>query len=713
MCVSVAGGGSRPVRSSSSNQEQERRVQQQQQEPGDSQCVGVERRRSSSSSSVDCGSRRGRRALGSGQAPTAAGMAPALTQATPHQRSCCAPNPHSVTLAQPSNHKHQHHLPTVEDKQSVWPASSHCCGGGGGSVGGGGNGVNGNSNVNGGNGAVKPTRRNAKHSNNSSGGSGIKAIGKINNTNGNSSSSCTNKKEIARSDHAEAKSRTGAGGRGLVATAAVVDGQSSSSQLQQQMRSLSAPTAPPTSSADSGVNSSKAAIAPRSSPNGGGVVTNGTKTMGLQPATAPGDRMELLDSSPPPITDVPTSTSETTTASAIVTPAKKPPTPPTTDTSTTTPIQCWTATDDAEQADSITRMTECPDVEEATVDEIFNVLENMEAENGMAGLTAAEQQLLHAAAVAVLGEDGVVLSTSGVATTATCPSSLPVVSVVDKEAEVERRLCEARTKQQQIEQRCQTLLRRAGRLQSRHVSRHVADQVANFVVYARETLSLGTSGGGRGSHTGAGGVNLYGWAEDGRLPTREEVRNIPTATLVNLVSRLQAPPVSYLSNRRYFGLSSRSANQGGGSGGSQQQQQQQHPLHAHHMQQQHQQKSAQKLSTNVAETLEEVAGLWEAQLRYLQRHDDPDATESSSGGESDDDMPVPPQAPVNLYTPTAATTITTPTVAGSSSFTNASSCSTLADPQQLQSSELVLPTPAVEAPVSAATAVPTVKPVPT
>ena len=413
------------------------------------------------------------------------------------------------------------------------------------------------------------------------------------------------------------------------------------------------------------------------------------------------------------MTDVPTSTpTTTTTASTIVAPGKKPPPPPTTtiDTSsTTTPIHCWTATDDVEQADSITGMTECPDVEEATVDEIFNVLENIEAENGMAGLSVAEQQLLHAAAVAVLGEDGVVLSTTGIATTA---PSLPVVSVVDKEAEVERRLCEARTKQQQIEQRCQTLLRRAGRLQSRHVSRHVADQVANFVVYARETLSLGTSGGGRGSHSGAGGINLYGWAEDGRLPTREEVRNIPTATLVNLVSRLQAPPVSYLSNRRYFGLPSRSTNQGGSQ--QQQQQQQQHPLHPHHLQQQHQQKSSQKLSTNVAETLEEVAGLWEAQLRYLQRHDDPDATESSSGGESDDDMPVPPQAPVNLYTPitvTATTTTATAASSSSSSLTTASSSSTLADPQQLQSSELVLPTPAVEAPVAAA--VPTVKPVPT
>lgn len=186
-------------------------------------------------------------------------------------------------------------------------------------------------------------------------------------------------------------------------------------------------------------------------------------------------------------------------------------------------------------------------------------------------------------------------------------------AAVDKEAEVERRLAEARATQQAIEARCQTLLRRAGRLQSRQVSRHVADQVAHFVDYARETLSLGATGHPAGS-SGAAGSN-YGWAEDGRLPTREEVRNIPTATLVNLVSRLQAPPVSYLSNRRYFGLPSRSTQQ----------------LSSN--------RPKRQLNSQVAETLEEVAGLWEAQLRYLQRCDDPDATESSSGGESDDDAP--------------------------------------------------------------------------
>lgn len=47
------------------------------------------------------------------------------------------------------------------------------------------------------------------------------------------------------------------------------------------------------------------------------------------------------------------------------------------------------------------------------------------------------------------------------------------------------------------------------------------------------------AGGASAPSGGVGGANLYGWAEDGRLPTREEVRNIPTATLVNLVSRLQ------------------------------------------------------------------------------------------------------------------------------------------------------------------------------
>lgn len=274
------------------------------------------------------------------------------------------------------------------------------------------------------------------------------------------------------------------------------------------------------------------------------------------------------------------------------------------------------------------QVVEVAEVAEEEVDDILDVIKSMEVDQcGVdIGLTVAEQQLLHEAAAAVMDE-----------------AALPVVvnnapaPTVDKEAEVERRLAEACTKQQQIEARCQTLLRRAGRLQSRHVGRHVADQVAHFVAYAKETLSIGAKG--RGGHHGLGGSSLYGWAEDGRLPTREEVRNIPTATLVNLVSRLQAPPVSYLSNRRYFGLTSRSMN-------NSQQQQHPHPQTTTNNNTNSSNNSSnnsnnnhlgQQLSSQVAETLEEVAGLWEAQLRYLQRHDDPDATESSSGGESDDE----------------------------------------------------------------------------
>ena len=254
------------------------------------------------------------------------------------------------------------------------------------------------------------------------------------------------------------------------------------------------------------------------------------------------------------------------------------------------------------------------DVDDTNVQDILDVINSMEGDTSVQcgstaaaavvdgldcalnKLTAAEQLLLRQAAAVVL-EDSTV--------------------VVSKETAVEQKLDEVRCKQQQIEQRCQSLLRRAGRLQSRQVSRHVADQVSNFVQYAKDTLGVKQ----RDGRTGPNGSNLYGWAEDGRLPTREEVRNIPTATLVNLVSRLQAPPISYLSNRRYFALGTSSSSPGIAAS-------------------QCQRNSGTRLSTEVAETLEEVAGQWEAQLRYLQRYDDPDATESSSGGESDDDNPV-------------------------------------------------------------------------
>lgn len=269
---------------------------------------------------------------------------------------------------------------------------------------------------------------------------------------------------------------------------------------------------------------------------------------------------------------------------------------------------------------------------EDSVQDMIDVIKSMEVDQCTdIGLTVAEQQLLRDTAVAVM-EDAATLPVSAGQT---------APAVIDKEAEVERRLAEARTKQQQIEARCQTLLRRAGRLQSRHVGRHVADQVAHFVTYAKETLSIGAKG--RGGHHGAAGSNLYGWAEDGRLPTREEVRNIPTATLVNLVSRLQAPPVSYLSNRRYFGLTNRSTAPSTG-------QQQQHSTNNN--------QTGRQLSSQIGETLEEVAGLWEAQLRYLQRHDDPDATESSSGGESDDETTPPTVIEPFLPTPTSTATST-------------------------------------------------------
>ena len=487
-------------------------------------------------------------------------MAPALTQATPHQR-CCPPNSTttpSLTLIPSAKHSPSSLIDSRGvDHHQVWP--SRCCGSSATS------------------GPVKTdTRRPAKCRKNSS-----VVIGK----------------EIARSEELT-KSRGGQGG-------GVADGQGALDPPPTIVKAVAAPGPPPTIGQGTDLANtitSAAAVAPRSSaPNNGGgggrgaspssLNGNATTIMGLHP-TAPGDRMDL--DSPPLVVQTLGKTANHTVG--------------------------WTS------ADTVPDVAE----EEATVDDILDVIKSMEVGDqcGDIGLTIAEQQLLREAAAAVMDD----------ATAAALPVSEPALLVIeDKEAEVERRLTEARSKQQQIEARCQTLLRRAGRLQSRHVGRHVADQVAHFVAYAKETLSIGAKG--RSGHHGVGGSNLYGWAEDGRLPTREEVRNIPTATLVNLVSRLQAPPVSYLSNRRYFGLPNRSTPAG-----------HQQPNGGNNIN-----RTTRQLSANMAETLEEVAGLWEAQLRYLQRHDDPDATESSSGGESDDEPP-----------PVASTAAETPILSSSS-----------------------------------------------
>ncbi|EFX72434.1 hypothetical protein DAPPUDRAFT_254373 [Daphnia pulex] len=505
-------------------------------------------------------SRRSGRLVWSLGGPAASAMAPALTQATTHQRCCplnSSPNvPPSLTLLPKSSH----HSSSLKETREVWP--SRCCG------------------TNGPVTKSASTNTTRKCRKNSSSSAVVAVSGQ----------------EIARSDELT-KSRGGGGG-------GVADSQGGNLDPPPTIvnKALAAPGPPPTIGQGTdlaNIITSATAVAPRSSPPSGGgrgrtPSLNGNATMGLHP-TAPGDRMDL--DSPPMVVQTPGKTPE------------------------------WTATTTTAEESS-------REETEDSVQDMIDVIKSMEVDQCTdIGLTVAEQQLLRDAAVAVM-EDAATLPVSAGQT---------APAVIDKEAEVERRLAEARTKQQQIEARCQTLLRRAGRLQSRHVGRHVADQVAHFVTYAKETLSIGAKG--RGGHHGAAGSNLYGWAEDGRLPTREEVRNIPTATLVNLVSRLQAPPVSYLSNRRYFGLTNRLTAPSTG------QQQQQHGSNNN-------QTTGRQLSSQMAETLEEVAGLWEAQLRYLQRHDDPDATESSSGGESDDETTPPAVIEPFLPTPTSTTTST-------------------------------------------------------
>ena len=347
------------------------------------------------------------------------------------------------------------------------------------------------------------------------------------------------------------------------------------------------------SSAETAATTAAAAVSRRCSVNG--------KAMGLQP-TVTGDRMDLDSPLPAVIrglrSDWPSpkrssqdssvpfaSQQQATTTAATVIPAAS-----SSDSDVVQDILDVINSMGVECDPSV----QCSDGGGVTSVDDASTMEDMEALNK---LTAAGQQLLlHDAA-----DDDV---------------------VGDKGVAVEQKLAELRSKQQQVEQRCQSLLRRAGRLQTRHVSRHIADQVFNFVQYAKDTLGL------KRDARSANGCGLYGWAEDGRLPTREEVRNIPTATLVNLVSRLQAPPISYLSNRRYFALSARSGQSASASACTgRNNNNQARPATA-------------RLNSEVGEVLEEVTGLWEAQLRHLQRHDDPDATESSSGGESDDDYPL-------------------------------------------------------------------------
>lgn len=92
---------------------------------------------------------------------------------------------------------------------------------------------------------------------------------------------------------------------------------------------------------------------------------------------------------------------------------------------------------------------------------------------------------------------------------------------------------------------------------------------------------------------------------------------------------LQAPPISYLSNRRYFALGSSAATPSGAAASL--------APWASASASAAAAASSKRLGSDVAEALDDAAGLWEAQLRYLQRLDDADATESSSGGESDDE----------------------------------------------------------------------------
>lgn len=211
-------------------------------------------------------------------------------------------------------------------------------------------------------------------------------------------------------------------------------------------------------------------------------------------------------------------------------------------------------------------------------------------------------------------------------------SENPLV-IENKEALTKERIEDARKKQFEMERKCERLLRRLRKLQARTMGKHISEEVTGLLENAHRMLKQSASQKEQtvslGSNSGAVGVSVQ--SEEASAAKFEvsrkekKLKGISTYAMANLFRRLDmlsqqqaAVSTRHQSLQRYFGS---------GSGD-----------HAPLAASSNGPRVLPKFSADVKNELEKVDGQLHTQLKMVEDCVDSDATASSSGGESCDEM---------------------------------------------------------------------------
>ncbi|PSN48089.1 hypothetical protein C0J52_03440 [Blattella germanica] len=202
--------------------------------------------------------------------------------------------------------------------------------------------------------------------------------------------------------------------------------------------------------------------------------------------------------------------------------------------------------------------------------------------------------------------------------------------IENKEALTKERIEEARKKQFEMERKCEWLLRRLRKLQARTMGKHVSEEVTGLLEHAHRMLKQSASQKEQsGGSNSAVGLTLP--SDDpnvSKLDTarkEKKLKGISSYAMANLFRRLDmlsqqqaAVSTRHQSLQRYFGS---------GSGD-----------HVPTVSSSNGPRVLPKFSAEVKDELEKVSGQLYTQLKTVENSVDSDATASSSGGESCDEM---------------------------------------------------------------------------
>ncbi|KAJ9601111.1 hypothetical protein L9F63_000746 [Diploptera punctata] len=200
--------------------------------------------------------------------------------------------------------------------------------------------------------------------------------------------------------------------------------------------------------------------------------------------------------------------------------------------------------------------------------------------------------------------------------------------IESKEALTKERIEEARKKQFEMERKCEWLLRRLRKLQARTMGKHVSEEVTGLLEHAHRMLKQSTSHKEQSLNSGVGVSVPSEEASASKTDVfrkEKKLKGISTYTMANLFRRLDmlsqqqaAVSTRHQIVQRYFGSGSND--------------------HVASIPSNNGPRVLPKFSVEVKEELEKVSGQLHTQLKTVENCVDSDATASSSGGESCDEM---------------------------------------------------------------------------